>query len=105
MDIVGMHTGPPLVVHDDSRCRGRNCCIHNPSPHPLGRHPMYWRGIWVGMDRICDHGLAHPDPDDRRYRYSVGLPLHVEHECDGCCYPAVLPGQTQSATDNEGNLT
>lgn len=87
MDVIGMYTGPPLIVHDNDDCRGRNCCIHWPSPHPLADRPLNWRGPWIGMERICEHGIGHPDPDDLAYRKSIGAPLHTVHGCDGCCCP------------------
>jgi hypothetical protein len=35
------------------------------------------------MERICDHGIGHPDPDDIRVRerWDEGV-----HGCDGCCH-------------------
>lgn len=36
--------------------------------------------------RMCDHGLAHPDPEDRTYALDVlGLDCG-SHVCDGCCH-------------------
>jgi hypothetical protein len=39
------------------------------------------------MERLCPHGLAHPDPDDYLVRtQEVG----TAHPCDGCCNPSYL---------------
>lgn len=73
-----------LQVHDRIDCEGRNCCIHNPSDHPLAHRPLHWRGDIGVMERICEHGVGHDDPDDEEYRNSIGLGGHV-HGCDGCC--------------------
>lgn len=94
MDIIGMHIGPPLVVHDEDDCRDRNCCIHSPSAHPLADASLSWRGR---MERICADGVGHPDPDDLAYRRSVGLPLHGIHGCDGCC----SDGRLGESNENE----
>jgi hypothetical protein len=36
------------------------------------------------MERICEHGIGHPDPDDRRIRTGEDM---GDHGCDGCCTP------------------
>lgn len=41
------------------------------------------RGI---MERVCPHGVGHPDPDDHYYWSSLGrLSEFLLHGCDGCC--------------------
>jgi len=88
-DVVGMHLSPPLVVHDPERCAGQTCCIHNPSEHRMIAWPQLWRADRYLMERVCPHGIGHPDPDDLAYRrrvrgaddaYWAGV-----HGCDGCC--------------------
>lgn len=76
---VILESGQVLTnVHDLGKCAGENCTIHNPSNHAMRDFPRYWRTDWGGfMERICPHGIGHPDPDDRN-AYSV-------HGCDGCC--------------------
>ena len=64
-------------VHDPEKCEGRWCCIHNPSPHHMHSWPQLWRDDRGIMERICPHGVGHPDPDDR----TTGR----VHGCDGCC--------------------
>ena len=34
------------------------------------------------MERICDHGIGHPDPDEFRIRNGEDDGIHG---CDGCC--------------------
>lgn len=38
-----------------------------------------WRDDRKSMERICSHGVGHPDPDC--------LNLDRMHGCDGCCSP------------------
>lgn len=73
-----------LTTHHIRECLGRACCIHNPSDHPLKDRPLNWRGHV--MERLCEHGIGHPDPDDSAYRRSVGMVTHEVHGCDGCCW-------------------
>ena len=70
--------GQTLVnVHGQSQCHGRPCCIHNPSDHHMVTWPQNWRGDRRLMERVCPHGVGHPDPDDI---HPGGV-----HGCDGCC--------------------
>jgi hypothetical protein len=75
----------PPRVHARSACHGRSCCIHNPSRHRLRFAPLFWRGWPYGMERVCEHGIGHPDPDDAAYRHAAGLYIDEAHTCDGCC--------------------
>jgi hypothetical protein len=65
-------------VHDITSCRGRPCTIHNPSNHHMRDLPLKWRSDRGIFERICPHGVGHPDPD---------TPIWVDqtHGCDGCC--------------------
>lgn len=83
--------GPHVLrTHPVSLCiNDPNCCIHNPSKHPLDSAKMNWRGDRGLMERICEHGIGHPDPDDIAYkrrtqgdRYASAMAIHG---CDGCC--------------------
>jgi hypothetical protein len=76
-------TGQVLTIHTRAACVGP-CAFHKPSRHPLRTAPIHWRGHVV--ERICSHGVGHPDPDDLTWREhenpgeSPGI-----HGCDGCC--------------------
>ena len=76
-------------VHDPSQCEGRGCVIHHPSEHHMREWPTNWRSGGLldikppHMERICPHGVGHPDPDDLAF---VGDAIAV-HGCDGCCKP------------------
>lgn len=70
-------TGQLLMVHEEDVCYGGRCPIHNPSNHALRDAPTHWRDDMRIMERICEHGIGHPDPD--------GLLDYYVHGCDGCC--------------------
>jgi hypothetical protein len=43
--------------------------------------PQLWRGDKNMMERICSHGIGHPDPDEINLdKNGRGI-----HGCDGCC--------------------
>ena len=79
-------TGQKIKVHDQSKCKGQFCCIHNPSDHCMKDSPTHWRDDRKLMERICKHGVGHPDPDDLAYKERNNLPDSSGiHGCDGCC--------------------
>lgn len=77
-------------VHAPEACAGRPCVIHNPSAHHMADWPTNFRdgGMFdikgPHMERICPHGVGHPDPDDLEFWKSRGEDYSV-HGCDGCC--------------------
>ena len=88
-DIIGLHDGRTMLVHLPEACDGQTCCIHNPSSHALDTAPLNWRSDMRTMERVCQHGIGHPDPDDLAFKrralgedqaWGFGI-----HGCDGCC--------------------
>lgn len=71
-----------LRVHARGRCKGERCCIHNPSDHAAKSWPQNWRADKGIMERLCRHGVGHPDPDDLIVK---ARPWAAVHGCDGCC--------------------
>lgn len=77
-------------VHDPDDCDGRGCVVHHPSDHNMVDFPLAWRhgGMFdikpPHFERMCPHGVGHPDPDDVAYWKSQGEDISV-HGCDGCC--------------------
>ena len=73
-------------THRQTACAGEWCSIHNPSDH----HMASWR-LLIRYDRscmaerICPHGVGHPDPDSMAYFRRVGIDDVGVHGCDGCC--------------------
>lgn len=88
-------------VHDRAICRGRPCAIHNPSKTHMREWDLNWRDDRGLMERICKHGVGHPDPDHLWYveHASGAKAAQVEsvHGCDGCCVPPGERGQTETA--------
>lgn len=80
-------TGQVLSVHESGRCLGDTCVIHNPSDHFLSDRPTHWRDDRALMERICPHGIGHPDPDGllKNEDGSLAAPGQTIHGCDGCC--------------------
>lgn len=74
-----------LYIHDKKDCSGR-CAFHNPSDHHMRDWPMYWRADTGVLERQCEHGIGHPDPDQEKYFMERGEGWKMEHGCDGCCY-------------------
>lgn len=61
------------------------CPIHAPSGHHMVGWDMLWRNDRGIMERVCVHGVGHPDPDDRKIRLGEDSGVHG---CDGCCNPS-----------------
>lgn len=65
-------------THDPSYCANRPCPVHRRSDHPMRAMRQHWRDDRRLMERICEHGVGHPDPDSPPWTDWV-------HGCDGCC--------------------
>jgi hypothetical protein len=75
-----------LHTHPREKCEGQVCVIHNPSDHEMRDWPMNWRADRKLMERLCLHGVGHPDPDDLAFHIREGRPWQSGHGCDGCCH-------------------
>ena len=70
-----------VFTHDESACKGNFCPVHNPSNHHMKDWPQHYRGDRGITERICPHGIGHPDPDCLlANKGDNGI-----HGCDGCC--------------------
>lgn len=89
-EIVVLTGGQKIRCHDKSQCEGQpSCCIHKPSDHHMKSWDMNWRDDTKVMERICEHGVGHPDPDHLEHKRQF-LRLDERewdsiHGCDGCC--------------------
>ena len=86
----GIQVGKTVLrTHAADQCSGEFCCVHNPSDHRLKDAPLNWRSDRGLMERICEHGVGHPDPDDiahkRRMFGDQRASNEAIHGCDGCC--------------------
>lgn len=77
-DVVLHHHGP-------DECWGDWCCLHKPSKHNLSEAPLRWNDNQRLMERLCPHGLGHPDPDGLAAERRIGRDPVAAHDCDGCC--------------------
>lgn len=90
-ELIALINGDVLETHEAGQCSGQHCCIHNPSQHVLNDKPLSWREDRKLMERLCDHGQGHPDPDDLAHKKRVlGQAVFKAHMfdvhcCDGCC--------------------
>ena len=84
LEEVELAGGQRIFAHKKEDCMGPPCPIHHPSEHHMKGWPQHWRDDRKLMERICAHGVGHPDPDGV-YKLSDNL-----HGCDGCCTP---PGE------------
>lgn len=81
-----------VSVHLESiKCHSEGCAIHHPSNHAMSGFKRLWRYDVRLMERICPHGVGHPDPDHLRFLASLGprgktlSESQGVHGCDGCC--------------------
>lgn len=72
-------------VHPSFTCEGRACVIHHPTDHHMRSWPLLWRNDRGIFERLCRHGIGHPDPDQFAYWESLGMEGEAVHGCDGCC--------------------
>ncbi len=84
MEEVTLIGGQVITAHELKDCRQARmkqeyCCIHYSSDHHMLGWPQNWREDKGQMERVCPHGIGHPDPDD--------LYTDTVHGCDGCCKP------------------
>lgn len=78
------------VHKEDDACWQHGCVIHNPTNHCMRHLPTNWRSDRRLMERICKHGVGHPDPDAinyiRRTRGDAEASAASVHGCCGeCC--------------------
>lgn len=81
-------TGTTMWVHDSSSCDpDRPCVVHRRTQHALSDRRLLWRSDRGIFERICVHGVGHPDPDQFEYWRRTGRSYEAVHGCDGCCRP------------------
>lgn len=76
-------------THERSAVCDEGCVIHNRTDHRMRWWPLKWRGDRGIFERVCRHGVGHPDPDQFPYWVSVGEEGQGVHWCDGCCVDEV----------------
>lgn len=66
-------------------CYQYGCSVHSPSTTHMSEWPMNWRTDRAVMERICEHGVGHPDPDSAEFFIRRGMAYLNIHGCDFCC--------------------
>ena len=93
MKITLEHSSQELVnAHSLEDCEEDVCPIHKLTDHSMRSFPQHWRDDRRIMERICPHGVGHPDPDDVLNEDRV-------HGCDGCC--SLLSGALRARRGGE----
>lgn len=88
--------GVQVLAHSASACVGEDCVIHNPSDHHMRDWPVVVRSDKHGLiERVCEHGTGHPDPDSVSYFAHQQMRWMDVHGCCGCCVsPEPAPPKT-----------
>ena len=93
MELFITGNGKRVWVHEQTQCEGQKCVIHNNSHHHMRGWALNWRQDAGFMERVCCHGVGHPDPDGLAYIQGVYEKNGKDHShlgvhgCDGCCRP------------------
>lgn len=82
--------GPGWVLRTHERnedCEQNGCALHNPSDTVQNRErwPYNWRTDRGILERICEHGVGHPDIDSANFLRRIGKAEENVHGCDFCC--------------------
>lgn len=91
-------TGTKYWVHRWRKSCRDGCAIHAPTPHHM--HLEDWPQLMresTLIERICEHGIGHPDPDSLAFFVKNGDDGWGVHGCDGCCAP--YKGKHRKTTD------
>ena len=81
-----------------SDCKQFGCALHAPTPHATDDLRLHLRQDSGLMERICPHGVGHPDPDSMAYflRRNPENKHIGDHGCDGCCTPEARVARNES---------
>jgi len=50
----------------------------------MSEWPIIWRDDRATFERICEHGVGHPDPDQFPFWEETNQMYQAVHGCDGC---------------------
>jgi hypothetical protein len=79
--------GIPNIHQESSECKQYGCVVHCWSDHHMRKWPLNWRDDAGKFERICSHGVGHPDPDGAGWAKRNGFEIALIHGCDRCCDP------------------
>ena len=72
-------------IHAKDACAPGWCVVHNPMSTHMDGWRLFWRGDRGIFERICPHGIGHPDPSQFAWWAVIGQGWMSVHGCDGCC--------------------
>lgn len=72
-------------VHERSDTCEQSCVIHNPLTNHMSDWQLHWRNDRGIFERICPHGIGHPEPSQYPYWDATHQGHQKVHGCDGCC--------------------
>jgi hypothetical protein len=99
------HSSETVMAHMKLDCVGRACPLHNRSEHGMRGWQQTWRSDIRIIERVCPHGVGHPDPDQFMFWDLRGeLVEKRTHVCDGCCTP-VMPAKTMTRVELINEMT
>lgn len=76
-------------VHDADECADRSCTIHDPSEHHMLPFDLHYRADRGIFERVCGHGVGHPDPDQvAHWRWIFDREDADAEAIHGCCAEA-----------------
>lgn len=88
LEEITINSGQTILAHAKKDC-SHPCPLHAPSSHHMITWKLLWRDDEGIFERICPHGIGHPDPDVLAFlRNKLGdeeVFLGEVHSCDGCC--------------------
>lgn len=84
------HSPIKLIAHPPEKCaKQKACALHKRTDHSMRSFMQHWRDDRGIIERICPHGVGHPDPDQWHYfKKRLGkkrASAEFVHGCDGCC--------------------
>lgn len=90
-DLYPFGNGYWLQTHGPIKCGnlppkpGNACVLHNPTDHHMREWTLIFRPDKQFLaERICEHGVGHPDPDSLARYLKNGQDHMAIHGCDGC---------------------
>lgn len=77
-----------IQIHDEnSDCHQYGCPVHNPSNEAIAIGRLFWRDDRGIFERICEHGVGHPDHDMLRWMERTrGADYARVESVHGCCW-------------------
>jgi hypothetical protein len=84
------HSDVEVMAHPPEKCAGQGACpLHHRTVHSMRAMTQVWRNDTGLIERICEHGVGHFDPDQWEYlmesRGAIEAKVLAAHSCDGCC--------------------